>query len=348
MANANICIGQNQMELIEFIAKLMVSDNTVLKRASEQEISNIAWGIVKILNIHKLISAENNIVNSSLATVLTPRIQQSAKTIIRLVASEVIARKACDFTHQSSSNTVWAFGLIGLSHEVMIQDAVLIIVSQSLQYIHTFNSHSASTMVWALAQLFKTKTVEMNQLLLGLGKRFSDKNFGVNPDAIGLTLWGYATLKFKNDDLYKKIALQFTTRNSSIFPAQSICNIVWALATAGVEKQPMQITKISQLINDMSTNQQNVVYDPVVRCCAIAASEFIKRPHEFSQQGISNICWSFATLGVKHAQFLLAVEREINARISTINNDRVYTRSSFDAQNIASILWQVICFLKFY
>jgi hypothetical protein len=334
LATSNDYLGQYQLELIEFIAEIMVTHTKFIKQYNGQNLSNTAWAVAKIVNVQQASIAENN----SNAT----RIQQSALTIIIHVATEIIDRKASGFNAQELSNTTWAFATIGSKDTTMIQRATHIIVDKALQDVRQLNSQSASNLVWAVAKLFACKTDAIDHLFRSIGNRFSDSNFDPGPQHVSMTMWGFAKMNFIDDTLYRSIACRLQWSNASLFSTQNIANIVWALATAGVmvkDNTTQNIAWASQSISNIKNNHQSFVMDPVLQCCAIASHEFLKRPHEFNPQAISNLCWSFAVLGVDDSHFFTTVEKEIKYRINNIEKEQVDEMTLFNGQDIATILW---------
>jgi hypothetical protein len=144
------------------------------------------------------------------------------------------------------------------------------------------------------------------------------------------------SIQHPGDNIYLCLASHLTSTNASTFQAQHISNIVWAIATAGFKVNDKEIERIATLV----TKQSHIsTQDPVLQCCAIAAQEFINRPHEFDSQNIANMCWSFAVLGIKHTQFFFTVDREIKNRINKLRNGEQDEISVFTCQEIANILW---------
>jgi hypothetical protein len=330
LATANFSPYQYNAEFIEFIAEVMVKDKDVLDQYNAQDLSNTAWAVTKIVNLSEL----------KVKSVLDTRIQQSALSIIHLVGKDVIHRKASGFNAQQLSNTALAFAKIGSNDTKLIQDAMQIIIEKALQGIPQFSSQSASNLVWAVAQVFESKTYSIQHLLHSIGNQLADTGFVAQPQHVSITLHSFAKLKFDDATLYRRIASRLQSNNAFLFTGQSVANIVWALATAGVKIQDnkMQNTTLPlQPLQNSKNIHHSYVIDPVLQGCAVAVQEFIKRPQEFNSQDISNLCWGFAELGVKDSQFVMKVEQEIKFRINNFHSDM----SIFNGQEIANILWQV-------
>jgi hypothetical protein len=183
------------------------------------------------------------------------------------------------------------------------------------------------------------------------------KNYDINPDDISITLYSFAKLKFRNDTIYQQLAGQLQLRNVSMFSAQNLTNIMQALAAYQLMMNDnnnitMTNTATGSVLSS-SSSKKEVRNDPVLlQCCAIIAQEFIKRSYEFKPNEISSLCRSFAVLGVKDAQFLTSVEQELTSRINNNNNkntihDDNNAMTTFNGQNIANILWQVLFMLGF-
>jgi hypothetical protein len=166
-------------------------------------------------------------------------------------------------------------------------------------------------------------------LLFPSGRSFAKLSHDVNDTSI----------QHPGDNIYLCLASHLKSTNASTFQAQNISNIVWAFATAGVKVNDKEIQKIATSTQLITEHSQISTKDPVLQCCAIAAQEFINRPHEFNSQNIAIMCWSFAVLGIKHTQFFFTVDREIKNRMNKIRNGEQDEISVFTGQNIANILW---------
>jgi hypothetical protein len=166
-------------------------------------------------------------------------------------------------------------------------------------------------------------------LLFPSGRSFAKLSHDVNATSI----------QHPGDNIYLCLTSHLKSTNASTFKAQHISIIVWAFATAGVKVNDKEIQRIATSTQLITKHSHISTKDPVLQCCAIAAHEFINRPHEFNSQDISNMCWSFAVLGVKHIQFLFSVDREIKNRINKIRNGEQDEISVFSGQNIANVLW---------
>jgi hypothetical protein len=152
---------------------------------------------------------------------------------------------------------------------------------------------------------------------------------------------GFANLKFVNDNIYRGLASRLNTNNVSLFDAQAISNIMWALASTGIPLQDKLLSNFDtywQSSSDIRIHHPDSI-DPVLQCCAIAAREFMNRPHEFNPQNLANLCWSFATLGVKDVQFLKMAEEEVKCRINKFQKGGSEAMTAFNGQGIANILW---------
>jgi hypothetical protein len=334
LAKGNVCLGQYQVELIEFIAEILVKDINFMKQYNGQDLSNTARAVAKLVNGHLTSVIEIN----SNAT----RMQQSALTIIHHVATEVVDRKASGFNAQDLRNTAWAFATIGSNDTTTIQKAMHVIVEKVLQDIHQFDSQNASNLVWSIAKLFDYKTDAMDLLFRRIGSRFSDSKFNPEPQAVIMTMWGFAKLKFIDDTLYRSVAGRLQINNSSLIPVISMPSIMWALATAGVMARDNTIqnrTLSLYSVSNNSNNHHNFEMDPVLKCCSMASEDFLKHPHEINSRTLSSLCWSFAVLGVKDCRVFNKVEEEIKYRISCIQNEQVDEKILFTGDDVAKIMW---------
>jgi hypothetical protein len=294
LSTSNVYPGRYQVVVIEFIAEVMEKENDFLKQYKAQELSITAYAVAKLFIMTSGKPSFTSEVNA--------RIKQSALSINQLVAQEVIGRKASGFHAQELCNTVYAFATIRSKDSILIQEATQIIVVNALRIIRQLNGQSASTLVWAVAQICEGKTYAIKQLLHSIANRFIDISFVAKPQDISMTLCGFIQLEYVDYIQYRAIADRLHFQNASLYNGQDIATIVSALAKASILVRDNVIpntTLVSQSILNSKKNHHSFARDPVVlKLWAIAAQELRKRPNDFNSQEFFFIRWGFHTLGL--------------------------------------------------
>lgn len=113
---------------------------------------------------------------------------------------------------------------------------------------------------------------------------------------IGTTLWAFATLEFFDEEVYRAIVSRVTVDEAYTFQPRELSNSVWALATAGVEV--MYPDAFDTTLVPRNLRPADWRDDPVTICFEVAASELMRRPHQFKSQEIKDVCWSFSKVSI--------------------------------------------------
>jgi D-alanyl-D-alanine carboxypeptidase len=103
-------------------------------------------------------------------------------------------------------------------------------------------------------------------------------------------------LEYFDEDVYRAIVSRLTLDSAYTFRPQELSNLCWALATAGVEvKYPdaFDTTLVPKHLRPSAWKD-----DPVTICFEAAASELMRRPHEFKTQEIKDILWSCSKVSI--------------------------------------------------
>ena len=110
-------------------------------------------------------------------------------------------------------------------------------------------------------------------------------------------LWSYAKLESSNSVLFKATANSFVGMNDlNEFKPQEVSNIMWSYATAG-EAHPKLFSKLGDHIVAMK------VLSGFLQKLAVMA---IARSNDFTSQGIANLLWAYATVGIIDLHYLFA------------------------------------------
>lgn len=71
-------------------------------------------------------------------------------------------------------------------------------------------------------------------------------------------------------------------------------NTVWALATAGFGPRHVHAFDTSLVPTSQRPTRAMIGEDPLTECFAAVASETMRRPHEFKDQELKDVLWSFS------------------------------------------------------
>ncbi len=116
---------------------------------------------------------------------------------------------------------------------------------------------------------------------------------------------------------------------ASIFNPQELSNSIWGVAKLGIDRRRMIVKVLCNTISKSFTAERHIAVQLKVPNKRIRRSLSV----DWTEQGVSNVAWSLATLGVNvndvfHAQTISTTFTAVNARAGR-----------FNAQELANILW---------
>lgn len=94
---------------------------------------------------------------------------------------------------------------------------------------------------------------------------------------------------------------------------QEMSNTVWALATAGFAPEHIRAFDTTLVPSSQRPTKEMIMEDPITECFAAVACEAMRRPHEFKDQELKDVLWSFSK--VRKASFPRAHETIPNNKI---------------------------------
>lgn len=71
-------------------------------------------------------------------------------------------------------------------------------------------------------------------------------------------------------------------------------NTVWALATAGFFPTLTRAFDTTLVPSSQRPSQDEIFRDPITECFSAVASETMRRPHDFKDQELKDVLWSFS------------------------------------------------------
>jgi hypothetical protein len=318
---ATASISEPADALLPFVAELMGSKPGFLAEYKPQELGNTAWGTAKILSNQGSIDFE------------APQ-SKAALEICRLVAQEICNRKGGPgfFKSQELSNTAWSFATLGFGlnankglvynvlndymvlpsddptgDEQLMKAALDTIAQMAKEILHKFRSQELNNLAWSMARL----NYKDDELLEGIAYQIANKRRPVTLQDVGTTLWSLASLEFQNVNAFRNMAARFTRDRVMQAKPQELSNTCWALATAEVLPEYMDLFDSSLIPPKLRPSQSQVERDPVTMCFVFAAQELMRRPQEFKAQEIKDILWSFSKVGMRHPELFKSVAEHL-------------------------------------
>jgi RAP domain len=353
------------VELLEYVAELLELRSDFIKSFKSQEMSNTVWGVATLLSNKKLQQDSDVVLDASL---MTGREQFSALSILRCIARSVINRTADGFRTQELSNTAWAAATLGfginqgqgtsvlnnylvLKSDSPYDDTQLMvemidaIVDSALKQLPRFWSQELNNLAWALARLLSDNNnvasivssefrSKIFSLLRGIALQLADPRRSINSQDIGTTLWSFATLEFCDKILYRDIAVRLTPEQAHGSKPQELSNTIWAFATAEMEIDDKDIFDTSLVPTSRRPSKPN---DPITECFGVAASELMRRPHNFKPQEIKDVLWSFSKVGLRHpVLFKFVAEHLVGSEDGTVVARGL---DAFSTQGLGNMAW---------
>ena len=121
----------------------------------------------------------------------------------------------------------------------------------------------------------------------------------VTSQDIGTSLWSFATLEYFDHDLYRAIAARVNNNRASSCKPQELSNTLWALATADVVPNFIDVFDTSLLPKKARPHPAQAESDPVIKCISTAAQELMRRPQDFKTQEIKDILWALSRVSIR-------------------------------------------------
>lgn len=75
-------------------------------------------------------------------------------------------------------------------------------------------------------------------------------------------------------------------------------NTVWALATAGFAPKYLRAFDTTLVPANKRPRRDMITQDSITQCFAAVASETMRRPHEFKDQELKDVLWSFSKVSM--------------------------------------------------
>jgi len=331
-----------ELEFIPFVANLLDNNPQFVDEFKPQELANTAWGVATILSKH---SGQTDSL-----------VSDAALRIIRQCAMQLIKRNGENHKTQEISNTVWSFATIGFGLKggssanagndytflqsddmegdlLLMEDAVKVAASTAKQILHRFRSQELNNLAWAMARLGQKD----EELLTMIGNEIASPKRKVTSQDIGTTLWGFASVEFFDDDIYRRILAKVNGRRAHYSKPQELSNVLWALATADVV--PKYKDSFDTMLKKQARTPPHIAeVDPVTYVIAIASQELMRRPQEFKTQEIKDILWSLSRLGVRYPPLFKAIALHL---VGPANDPEITGRGleGFSSQGMGNLAW---------
>ena len=332
-----------------------------------QELSNTAWGIATLLSKRRNISLQQHSQNAQQIDKKEDSTEDEAAVVIFRKIAAQLSERVDEFKPQEISNTIWAFATVGFgaadsaqsnsyndyfyvsgSDKTMdvplIQNTLQIVAANIITKLHRFRPQELNNLAWGMARLGHYDSHPLiPKLCQGIGQEIIKRYHKFSPQDIGTSLWAFATVGYLDDqEVFYKAASRLSYSQARTFKPQEMSNTVWALATAGITPQfthAFDNTLVSRS-HQRKNSLEEITRDPITECFAAAASEIIRRPHEFKEQEIKDILWSFSKVGIRHPLlFRTVAEHLVGGSTSDNSNNTGRGLKGFSPQGLGNLAW---------
>jgi RAP domain len=338
-------------KLLSCVASLFREHPTFVERFKPQELSNTAWGVATMLSANYMIVTKSD---------KQIDVTAAALDILRRLVLSASERPA-DFKTQELANLLWAMATLGFgqtpsfeaalnNYIVLVSDqpdadyqlmqrATAAILEASLPKISKFRSQELNNLAWSLARLIDPEQVQNDKLiqksLEAIGAELSDERRSVASQDIASTLWSFATLEFRGDDVYRGVAYRMTPHQVRRAKPQELSNSVWALATAEIAVQDLDAFDTTLVPAALRPHPR----DRITECFGMVAEELIRRPYDFKPQELKDCLWSFSKIGIRHPSLFKSTAIHL---VGSDNDQSIGTPRSFSAfspQGLGNTAW---------
>jgi hypothetical protein len=338
--------GRPHSKLFEAMGKQAIDG---LDQFNVQDLSNTVWAYAaariqhremyeevakRIVGLHNLHRFDSQALANIVWAYSTAGIRHSQ--LFEKVAAHIVGLGSLDrFKSQELSNIAWAYASARLHHPSLFERVTAHIVG--LVNMHHFNSQDISHLAWAYATAgFRHKALfeKMANHVIGLD------HLKFDPQHLSNTVWAYATAEMHYPRMFEKVANHIDALdNLDLFGPQVLSNTVWAFATAGFyhpqlfEKVANHIVRFDCLDQFNVQHYFNIIW-AYATCQVLSPQLFdriaeavVRHKEDLPPQGIANLVWSYATMGVDTHLFLALVPAVIKQL------------GSFTDQGLANIAW---------
>ncbi|KAL9182955.1 hypothetical protein ACHAXT_004234 [Thalassiosira profunda] len=335
--------GETQVELVKFIADALDEGDGQFfgYQFKPQEFSNTAWALATLHSRRSAGSGVEVIEDDGIVRIL----RWVAKSLVERVDS---------FKPQELSNTIWAFSTMGFGYDEacgtnshndyvhvatdnsagdkdLVFKTLEVIAENALQRLGKFKAQELNNMAWGFARLGH-RTERAEALLSGVAKELIARTWQFKPQDVGTTLWALATAEYYDLDAFCAGASRLNMRQIRSFKPQEMSNTVWALATAGFAPKYIHAFDTTLVPASKRPTKEMIASDPITECFAAVASEMMRRPHDFKDQELKDVLWSFSKAGVRHPVLFQKIAKHIVGR-----SGRGF--ANFSSQGLGNTLW---------
>lgn len=342
-ALATAGISGPEKDLFPFVADLMDSNPEFLEEFKPQELSNTVWGIATI------ISKNGGQTDGPEC--------EAAMRILRHIARQLIKRDGQGYKSQEMTNSVWAFATLGFGlggdrmsstatdytylpsddpkgDQLLVDEAFQVARKYAYQNARRFRSQELNNFAWTMARFGQKDEKLLNMFAIEL----ANPKRRVSSQDIGTSLWSFATLEYFDHDLYRAIANRVNKDRSNYCKPQELSNTLWALATADVVPNYIDVFDTALLPKKARPHPAQAESDPVIKCISTAAQELMRRPQDFKSQEIKDILWALSRMGIRFPTlFKFVAEHLVGSGDDPNSTGRGL--EGFSQQGIGNLAW---------
>ncbi len=107
---------------------------------------------------------------------------------------------------------------------------------------------------------------------------------------------------------------------------------VWALAAAGFAPEHIRAFDTTLVPSSQQPTKDMIAQDPITVCFATVAGKAMRRLHDFTDQELKDVLWSFSKAGVQHPSHF----QKIGKHLVGSNGRGLLT---FSSQGLGNMLW---------
>ena len=209
------------------------------------------------------------------------------------LVADAVSHRLSAFTPQGLVNLIWAFATLGEEAPAFFGAVEAEIIGEPAR-LRSFNEQELSLTAWSYA----TMNVSAPRLFTRLAAEATRRVNELSPQAVSNLAWAFVSSNHSAPALLDALALRLE-RHAADFAPKGIAIATWALATVAADEGGGRRIKRYQGIFGR------------------VAEQTIGRVDEFNQQGLSNIAWAFATVGVPARPLFNAIAAAAAAKADT-------------------------------
>jgi hypothetical protein len=219
----------------------------------------------------------------------------------------------------------------------IMKQLIDVLVDASILLLEKFEGTDITDLVWAMTHVEESKTAYLQSFIRSLVMKLTDPSLVVTPNNFCITLMGITHFPIFDDKMYRAVASRLITVDLSLSEPSDLASMLVSFAKAEVDVNVKYID-ISRPRVPEDGPIHPTYSDSVAQFFAMVADELMSRPDQFKPRSITEILWSFSSVGIHHPILFETIALcLLDIKSSTTAIQKAPKLKEFDSLNLKSI-----------